>query len=403
VVEPARRAAEKGFRVEKHLASMLASGQKNLSKDAGLSGIFYPGGKPAAFGRVLKNPALAKTLGRIAAEGPNAFYEGEIAARLVEAARAKGGSLSMADLRAYKPVERKPISVEFDGRTVYTMPAPSAGGMMLAQTLRLFTPTELRKLGYQSAAYQHLIAEALRAAVADRMRHLGDPAFEKFDLERLIAQERMDARRKRIALDRTHAIPRFGLEEHGTHHITTLDREGNMVALTTTVNRLFGAKYSSRDGIVLNDELDDFTERKGVAPFDMQQSPNRPRAGARPVSSMTPTIVVDRKKQVVLGLGGSGGTAIGTNVTQLLLAHLVFGRTPAQAVSDRRFYIPTERAFILLEKGAPAELVDDLERRGEIVGELPYNGTAVQMISVDERGRAFAAADPRKHGVGLVY
>jgi gamma-glutamyltranspeptidase len=118
---------------------------------------------------------------------------------------------------------------------------------------------------------------------------------------------------------------------------------------------------------------------------------------------MTPTIVVDENKQVVLGLGGSGGLAIATNVTQLLLAHMVFGRTPQQAVSDRRFYVPTQGPFILLEPGAAAERIADLERRGEIVGEMKYPGTAVQMISIDAHGRALAAADPRKHGLGLVY
>lgn len=404
VVAPAQRAAEQGFRVHKHLAAMLAYAQKTLSKDPGISTVFYPGGKPAVFGRVLTNQKLAATLKRIAAEGPQALYEGVIAERLSEAVKARGGSLSMADLKAYKPVERAPIAVGFGENTVYTMPPPSAGGMMLAQTLRLFSAAELDKLGYQSGAYQHMLAEALRAAMADRMRYLGDPAFEKFDLEKLVSQKRMDVRRKSMALERTHAIPRFGLEEHGTHHLMTLDREGNMVALTTTVNRLFGAKFTSRDdGIVVNDELDDFTAKADVAPFGMKESPNRPRAGARPISSMTPTIVVNQKKQVVLGLGGSGGTAIATNVTQLLLARLVFDRTPEQAVADRRFYIPTEGPLILLEKGAARERVEDLERRGEVVGEMPYNGTAVQMIAVDGHGRALAAADPRKHGLGLTY
>ena len=402
VVRPAREAAQRGFQVGRHLAQMLAYGQERLIADPGLSQVFYPGGKPAPFGTRLSNPKLGKTLELIAQQGPSAFYEGPVAHELVQATRAHGGTLSLADLKAYRPLERAPLEVGWEGRTVYTMPLPSAGGLMLAETLSMFGSEELRRLGYQSGAYQHLLAEALRAAIADRMRYLGDPAFEQVDLQKLLSPARLAARRRRISLHRTHGIPRFGLEEHGTHHLTTLDRDGNMVALTTTVNRLFGAKFTAPEaGIVLNDELDDFTPKSEMAAFGMSQSPNRPRPGARPLSSMTPTIVVERGR-AILGIGGSGGTAIATNVTQLVLANLVFERTPAQAVADRRFYIPTEKAYILLEKGATEELRKDLERRGEIVGEMPYNGTAVQMVAV-RGGRVLAAADPRKHGLALTY
>lgn len=402
VVKPAQQAATRGFQVGRHLGEMLAYARERLAGDPGLVSVFYPRGKPAFVGQLVTNPKLGGTLQLIAQQGPQAFYEGAVAADLVRATQAHGGALTQPDLDAYRPIERAPLSFEWEGRKVYTMPLPSAGGMMLAQTLAMFGSEELKKLGYQSGAYQHLLAEAMRAAIADRMRYLGDPAFEKVDLSQLLAPKRLAARRRSMSLERTHGIPRFGLEEHGTHHLTTLDRAGNMVSLTTTVNRLFGAKFSAPEsGVVLNDELDDFTSRASVAPFGMKQSPNRPRPGARPISSMTPTIVVE-KNHAILGIGGSGGTAIATNVTQLLLAHLVFGRTPAQAVADRRFYIPTENAYILLEKGAPPELQADLEWRGEIVGEMKYNGTAVQMLAV-QNGRVLAAADPRKHGLGLTY
>jgi gamma-glutamyltranspeptidase/glutathione hydrolase len=297
-------------------------------------------------------------------------------------------------------VERKPLHVRWEGYDVYTMPPPSAGGMMLVQTLKLYGKKELERLGLESGAYQHLVAEALRAAVADRMRYLGDPAHLKVDMDELLSDRRMVARRRMIALDRTHGIPRFGLEEHGTHHLVAADAHGNVVSLTTTVNRLFGAKVvAEKSGIVLNDELDDFTANADVAPFNMTESPNRARSGARPVSSMTPTIVV-KDNQVVLALGGSGGTTIATNVTQMVLSNLVFGNTPAQALAKRRFYIPTERAFILLEEGSPESLFDDLRARGEIVDLMPFKSSAVQMIAV-QNGRKLAAADPRKHGVAL--
>lgn len=402
VVKPAQDAATRGFQVGRHVADSLASSAQKLMSDPGIASVFFPGGKPALFGRRVVNQKLGNTLALIAQQGPAAFYEGPVAKDLVEATRAQGGALTLAELKAYQPIERTPLSFEWEGKKIFTMPLPSAGGMMLAQTLSMFGSEELKKFGYRSGAYQHMLAEAMRAAVADRMRYLGDPAFEKVKLDKLMAPKRLAARRRSMSLERTHGIPRFGLEEHGTHHLTTLDKDGNMVALTTTVNRLFGAKFTAPEtGVVLNDQLDDFTSSASVAPFGMKESPNRPRPGARPISSMTPTIVVYRG-QAILGIGGSGGTTIPTNVTQLLLANLVFGRTPEQAVSDPRFYIPTERAYILLEKGASADLRNDLEWRGEIVGDMSWNGSAVQMIAVQD-GRVLAGADKRKHGLAVAY
>ena len=403
VVKPAQEAATRGFQVGRHLGDALGYSAQKLLGDPGIASVFYPGGKPAFVGRRVTNPKLGNTLALIAQQGPQAFYEGAVAADIVEATRAHGGALALAELKAYQSIERTPLSFEWEGKKIYTMPLPSAGGLMLAETLAMFGSEELKKFGYQSGAYQHMLAEAMRAAVADRMRYLGDPAVEKVDFKALLAPKRLAARRRSMSLERTHGMPRFGLEEHGTHHLTLLDKEGNMVALTTTVNRLFGAKFTAPEsGVVLNDQLDDFTSTDDVKPFGMKQSPNRARPGARPVSSMTPTIVVYRG-HAILGLGGSGGTAIATNVTQMLLAQLVFGRTPQQAVSDARFYIPTERAYILLEKGAAPELRQDLEWRGEIVGEMPFNGTAVQMIAVQPDGRVLAGADKRKHGLALAY
>lgn len=396
VVSPAARIAKTGFAVGKHLGEMLKWGEKSLKAEPGIASLYYPGGKPAVVGRRIVNPKLSRTLERIAAEGPKAFYEGAIAAELVERANRFGGALTTAELAAYKPVERKPIHVSWEGYDVYTMPAPSAGGLMLAQALRLYSSKELQQLGFASGAYHHVLAEAMRGAIADRMRHLGDPDHQKLDQAGLISQKRMAARKKKIALDRTHAIPRFGLEEHGTHHLVTADADGNVVSLTTTVNRLFGAKLVTEGGVVLNDELNDFTSKSNVAPFGMQESPNRARPGARPVSSMTPTIVV-RGGQAVLALGGSGGTTIATNVTQVALARLVFGKDPRAAVSAPRFQVPTERAFILLEPGSDKKLVEDLEWRGEIVGTVRFMSSAVQLVAI-ENGRKIAASDPRKHG-----
>ena len=397
VVEPAVRIATTGFPINPHLGASLVGSQKDLRADPGISGIFYPGGKPAAVGSLVKNTKLAATLKRIAAEGAPGFYSGVTATDVVKAARSVGGALTQADLDTYKPVTRSALHVRWEGHDIYTMPAPSAGGMMLAQTLKLFTKAELVKYGWQTGVFQHALAEGMRGAIADRMRYLGDPDQQKVDLDGLLSDQRMAVRKKTIALDRTHASPRFGLEEHGTHHLVTADAAGNVVSLTTTVNRVFGTKLTGVDsGVVLNDEMDDFAKQKDVAPFGMKESPNRPRPGARPVSSMTPTLVV-KDGRVVFALGGSGGTTIATNVTQLLVGRLAFGKSPAELVKSARFYVPTLGSSILLEKGAAQTLVDDLTWRGESVGTMPFTTSGVQMLAID-KGRVLPASDPRKHG-----
>ena len=398
VVLPAARRARRGYPVGRHLGSTLASVQTRLPTDTALQRVFYPRGAPAPVGGLIRNPALATTLERIAAEGPRAFYEGAVAASIVASVRGAGGAMTKADLAGYQPVVRDPLVVHWEGFDVYTMPPPSAGGLMLAQTLGMLGREELRQLDPAKGAYPHLLAEAMRGAIADRMRYLGDPDLEPIDLPRLIDPQRLARRRASIRLDRTQPLPSFGLEEAGTHHLVTADAAGNLVSLTTTINRAFGARITAGGtGVLLNDELGDFTTLAEVSAFGMNQSPNRPRPGARPVSSMTPTIVL-RDGRGVLALGGSGGTAIATNVTQVLLARLALDTEPDRAVTQPRVYVPTRGDDTLwLDPGAPRALVADLTARGEVVGTTPFVSSAVQLIAI-EQGRYLPVADPRKYG-----
>lgn len=401
LVRFAEERARTGYIVSPHLAAMIQGPRSPVASVPALAALFSSGGRPAAVGMRLVNLPLAETLKRLGAEGPEVMYAGPVAEEFVAVARLHGSPLTLKDLGDYKVIERQPLRVPFDGHEVLTMPLPSAGGLTLAQLLQLFPAEELRRLGFASPAYRHLLAEGMRGALADRMRYLGDPAYESLDERSLLARARLQRRRDSIALDRTHALPRFGLEGAGTHHLVTSDRAGNVVTLTTTINRLFGAKLvAEKSGIVLNDELDDFTSIDAVKPFGLSRSPNRPRPGARPLSSMTPTLVL-RAGKPVLALGGSGGPAIGTNVTQVLLGSLVFNQEPLAAVAAPRIYVPSQNATILLEPGTSTEHMADLERRGEIVALVPSNGTAVQLLRFD--GSALrGASDPRKHGQALV-
>lgn len=400
VVTPAAEVAAKGFVVNRHLARTLSFAQERLMVEPALRELWFPGGSPRQAGTRVKNPNLAATLRRIAQEGPQAFYEGTIAADIVAAARRYGGALSLEDLANYRVLEREPLTVQWEGYTVHTMPLPSAGGLMLAQALGLFSKADLQRLGFNTPAYQHALGEAFRASIADRLRYLGDPSFEPLDLGALIEPSRLRQRREQLSMFRTRSLGALVPPEHGTHHLVTADAAGNVVSLTTTVNKGFGAKIvAANSGVVLNDELDDFTLKQWVEPLGMTRSPNRPRAGARPVSSMTPTLVL-RDGRVVLAAGGSGGFNIATNVAQMVVAHLAFERPIADLVREPRIQIPLGGATLRVPKATPAEHVADLRLRGEVVEPVRFTSTAVQLLT-HTGGSWQAAADPRKFGLAL--
>lgn len=395
----AARLAELGFVAEPHTAGQVAEQTQGLlSRSPTFRSVYLPGGKPISAGQKVRASKLAKTLTRIAQLGRPGFYEGPVAADLVKAVKDAGGALTLADLSDYRPVSREPLSVAWAGKQVLTMPAPSAGGLLLAQTLALFSPEELKALDSAPGQRIHLLAEGMRAAVADRARYFGDPAFVSVDVPKLLAPSRIARRKALIAADRTHTQPRFGLEDAGTHHLVTADAEGNWVSLTTTVNEPFGGKVmAEQTGILLNNELTDFATPDSVAAFGMSESPNRVRPGARPVSSMAPTLILENGVPSA-ALGGSGGLTIAPNVTQVLLNRLVYGMSAAEAVAAPRFMIPPPKSgqTLSLEAALAEPYGADLQARGELFVSRDWKN-AVQLVTRD--GGVFAAAaDPRKQG-----
>jgi len=403
VVRGPADAAANGFPLSAHLARALKWSEAWVLKTPRY-GLFAPSGAIAAPKDLIKNPALAAALRRIGAEGKSAFYEGAIARDVVETASAGGSKMTLKELQDYKVIERAALHTSWEGYEVFTMPPPSAGGLMILETLAMHKKAELAALGYGTGAYRHLLAETFRGAIADRMRAVGDPAFVKVDIGALASPERMKARRARIQMDSTNLAEKFPLKEAGTSHLVVVDEMGNVVSITSTVNNMFGAKLVTANGFVLNDELDDFTRVSLEKLYGVKGiGPNQPRKGARPTSSMSPTIVMQGGAPV-FALGGSGGTRIATGTTQVLLARLVFDRAPAEAVADPRFETPPAGG-LALDGSAPPEVALDLQKRGEVVDTSKPNFSAVQAIAIGARdGVRFlsAGADPRKGGSALV-
>lgn len=402
IVRGPAEAAEKGFPVSAHLARTLKWSEAWVLATPRYAFFTANGGLLPA-GDLAKNAALSATLKRIGAEGKAAFYEGTIAADIVSTARAAGGTLTADELKSYKVLERTALKTSWGGYDVYTMPPPSAGGLMMLETLHMHTKADLTALGLGTPAYNHLLAETFRGAIADRARSIGDPDFSKVDVSALAAPERMKARRARIRMEETLPAEKFPLKESGTSHLIVVDDEGNVVSVTSTVNNPFGSRLVTSGGFVLNDQLDDFTTEEVEKRFGVKQGPNRPRPRARPTSSMTPTIVL-KDGAPVLALGGSGGSRIATGTTQVLLAALAFDRPVTQAVADPRFDTPA-LGGLLLDANVPASDIEDLKKRGEVVDQSKPNFSAVQAMSIGAKDGVrvlVPAADPRKGGAASV-
>ena len=405
---PAVQVATNGFPLSQYQASVLQHVQHDVAASPELTAEFVPGGSPLAFRSLVKRADLARTIAAYGARGAKAFYEGAVGEKILRAVHSTGGTMEPRDLVGYRVKERVPLSRTIDGRTIVTFPAPSAGGLMLLEVLSMYGATPqspLAAMGFESSAYLHTLAEAMRGAVADRARFLGDPEAESevgASIDRALEPAQLAARRARIEPNHTHAATEFRTHEQGTSHLLVSDAEGNVVSLTTTINDPFGAHLVAGDtGVVLNNQLDDFSTAQDVKPWGVVGlGPNRPRPNARPVSSMSPVIVLENGLPV-LALGGSGGSRIATGVTQAALARLVFGLDPSACVSAPRIHVGGPSAELLLPSEVPEDVRSGLRARGEVVKDERYPFAAVNLIAWERRGngaRVLAAADPRKQG-----
>lgn len=398
--------AARGFPAGQHLSTVLALLPERARQVGGGLPELVPGGNPLPFRSVVRRPDLARTLARFGAEGARPFYKGDLAQGIATAVRAHGGRMTAQDLANYRVKERAPLVRTFGARTIATMPAPSGGGLMLLEAATMYgtdASSPLRAMGFGSSAYLHTLAETMRGALADRMRAVGDPDLDpgvNAAVDAALDPARLAARRARIRPDRTQSLAERDSREQGTSHLVVADAEGNVVSLTTTVNMPFGSRIVPQGtGIVLNDELSDFTRPAEYARYGgIGPGPNRARGGARPVSSMTPAIVLEGGEPV-LALGGSGGRRIATGIVQAVLARLVFGLDPGACASAPRIF--TNGTELSVEPEVAEDVRAGLRARGETLAQEPAHLSAIQLVAWDRSGpatRVFAASDPRKAG-----
>jgi len=412
VVQPSRVMAAQGFVVSDRLAGAIASSAERLSQNPAAAAVFLPDGDPVQAGAVLRQEDLAQTLAQIAAE-PKSFYEGETAAAIAADMAANGGLITQADLKAYKPIWRDPICGPFRQYRVCSMPPPSSGGVHLLQMLNLLGDTDLAAQGWHHPDGLHLLAETMKIAYADRAEHLGDPDFVEVPVAALINPAYAAARRAEIEQQRARSaaevkaadaetLERYSSyqESNDTTHLTVVDGDRNAVSMTYTINGRFGAGVvAAGTGIVLNNEMDDFAIAPGTPNLYglVGGEANSVAPGKTPLSSMTPTIVLE-DDQLRMAAGAPGGSTIITTVLQIILNVLVFDLDAGAAVSAPRIHHQWLPETLTVEQyGFDQLTVDNLEARGHQLKFRRSWGNA-NAIVVGSDGELTGAADPRGEG-----
>ena len=411
VLAPAIALAENGFTVDAHFAAVIESHRERLSQFPGSAALLLPGGNPPAPGTTWKNPDLAEVLRRIAEEGPAGFYEGETARLIVQEMRRGGGIITLEDLKRYQPKWRDPIVFQYRGHSVISMPPASSGGLTLALMANFSEGFDMKKLGHNSPEALHIVTEASKRAFADRNHYLGDPEFVPIPTQMLLSDEY--ARKQQATISLQHATPSVEIkpglgetpEPEHTTHFSVVDAQGNAVALTTTINELFGSAVTvTGAGFLLNDEMDDFAARPGSPNMFglVQGEANAIEPEKRMLSAMTPTIVLGRDNKPLLITGARGGPRIISAVFQIVSNVVDHGMSLDQAISAPRIHHQHLPDILYWEKGVSAETIQELQALGHTVRERDgYVGSAPTILRTPS-GWA-GAADPRSGGSARGY
>lgn len=401
VLEPAIKLADKGFIVSDVLAQTLKEEKSTLGKWSASKAIFFKNGEPLKSGDLLVQKDLAKSLRLIAKQGAKAFYQGEIATKIAKEMQSHGGTMTLEDLKAYKVVERQPIIGDYRGYKVVTMPPPSSGGVHLIEILNMLEHYPIKEDGVNSAKNIHHMAESMKLAYADRSEYLGDPDFVKIPVTGLTSKAYANERVKTIDDNKARLSSNIKpgkpqpYESDQTTHFSVMDKAGNAVAVTYTLNLNFGSGIVVEGtGILLNNEMDDFSVKPGVPnAFGLVGgTANAIEAKKRPLSSMTPTIVMKNNKPWLV-TGSPGGARIITTVLQSVVNTIDHEMNPAEAIITPRVHhqwLPDE---LRVEEGISPDTIKLLQDKGhKVVTKAPMG--RIQIIQADDSG-FYGYSDPR--------
>ncbi len=412
LLKPAINLADTGLIISDHLAEMLNAYKKDLAVFSETRAVFLPDGTPPNAGARLLQSDLALTLERIGLDSIDGFYSGHTSDLIVMAMKTHGGSITHDDLLQYAPVWRQPITFTFDSFTVYSMPPPSSGGVMIGEILKLLEPYDFYSYAPDNPEYMHLFVEACRLAYADRAVHLGDPAFVDNPIAMLLDSTYIDSRRKLIDRDRAgvsseigSGLPNRYYESESTTHFCVADSAGNVISLTYTINTAFGSKLVvDGGGFLLNNEMDDFAVKPGVAnAYGLTGgTANAIAPGKRMLSSMSPTIVM-KNDHPVLALGSPGGSKIITTVAQAIINFSRFDLRIGEIVARPRFHHQWMPDTLYLEQGEyDISVIQNLIGRGHLVKERDKYSD-LQMIRITDEQLLVGASDPRGGGAVKAY
>ena len=408
VMAPAIKLARDGYVLEQGDVDILNDSTEDFARHPNVAAIFLNHGRPYVAGQRLVQRQLAQTLEQIADRGTEAFYRGPIARAVVEASQANGGILSVQDFANYTVQWGKPIQCSYRGYTILSAPPPSSGGTTLCEILQIIKPYPVAKWGYGSVQAVHYLAEAERRAFADRNTYLGDPAFVHNPVGELLSAAHAEKLRSTILPQEATASSAIqgdlgATEGNHTTHYSVADGYGNAVAVTYTVNFLFGIRQIAGDtGFFLNDEMDDFTSKPGVANAAglVQGKVNEVEPGKRPLSSMTPTIVMRDGKPFML-TGSPGDATIISTTLQSILNVVDYGMNVQQAVNAPRMHQQWYPQEVWMEKGMLSSASQrKLEGMGYRFRTIHAMG-ADEAILIDPRTGVFEGANDRRRPAGL--
>ncbi len=406
LVAPAIALAKNGYAVDEFLASDIKRRQSALGLTGPFADRFTPGGKPLGVGATVLNPELAVVLERISSKGPDGFYKGVTAKAIAAAMKTEGGLITEKDLAGYKVVWRDPIKFSYRKKTVWTMPPPSSGGIVLALTSNMLRNQDLSKLGWHSVDHVRWLTEVWRRGYAARNMAMGDPAFVKnMPVKKLTSQAEADRLVKTIGDKATpsEAVPQL-LGGTDTTNLVVVDGKGMAVALTTTLNTRFGSGMMV-EGILMNNEMDDFATRPGEPnTFGLVQgAANKVEPGKRMLSSMSPTVIEDEKGELYVVVGAQGGPRIITSVWQTLSNIIDFGLQADAAVAAPRVHHQHLPDDVVLEDEAITRSVEqDLVGRGyKLVWGTPDRIAASASVILKSSTGLAGSADYRGGGAAL--